>query len=216
METKVCSECGESKAVGEFHYQKHRDTYTKRCKPCRKAWQNERKKHISNEPPPHEQLIVRILNSKGIPASHGRDMVQFSHVDIVAFGCIRVEAKLMKPYPVRADSPNPGWYAGNTKAQRADGWKADIVCIVYQDTLHFFKPNYPAFFMESGELRSKILYNPFSQRKHLATGRTMELADMMQARENYKLLESTFKAWRVAQQKPKTIQIPMFSVEKAG
>jgi hypothetical protein len=140
-------------------------------------------------------------------------MVKYPYVDIVVFGCIRLEAKPLLPMPKRIDAKNSGYGAATTNDQRKRGMLADLVCIVFQDELYFFNPNHPAFYID-GELRKKILYNPYSQRKHLTDNRKLEIADMEAARGNYKLLEQAFKAWRVAQTKPKVVQLPMFAEEK--
>lgn len=134
---KICSDCKESKDVSEFYYQKHRDSYTKRCKVCRRKWMRSKEYYNNSEPPEHEQLVVSKLIENGIFACHGRDMAQFAHVDIVAWGTVRIEAKLFKPHNSKPDSPNAGYYAGISKAQRDRGMLAEVVCIVFENELYF-------------------------------------------------------------------------------
>lgn len=181
MDTKLCSDCNKNKPVSEFYFHKHRGVYYKRCKVCHKALKD---KYKGSEPaiPTHEAIIVERLKSLGFPAMNGSHTTLYPHVDILVWGYIRVEAKALIPYVNKS-----GYYASNTVNQVRRGWLADVICILYEDGLYLFKPDFPAFYI-NGRLRSKILYNPLSQRTHLTDNRKLTNEDMTKAKDRYSLL----------------------------
>lgn len=102
---------------------------------------------ISPQIPKEQSEIAAIdyLKTHGVPSLPGKAL-KYSWVDIVAFGCIRIEVKSSKL--ITAKHPYFKWTVSQTQLDR--GILADLIMLMcrYEDktTFHLFKPDCPAFY----------------------------------------------------------------------
>ena len=184
METKHCPDCDMTKPVTDFYYLKHRNKYNKRCKPCHQILS---KGYAGKSKiPEHEVYVVSELNKRGIVSDHAKNQHNdFKFVDVLSWGCVRIECKLLS---ITSRSNYGGYASSNTEKQRKHGFLADVVCIVFNSELYLFKPSHPAFYID-GKLRTRILYNPDSERVHITKNRKLTFDDMELAHNRFELIE---------------------------
>lgn len=153
--TKKCSHCNLVKPSSDFYrvsYARHR--LGQYCIECTKLIANTNRhpaKYTTND------LLVCKLNSLGIVAFRGYKPA-FSHIDVVAWGCVRIELKA-------SNFNKYGHYHFSlTPKQKQVGWLADVVILMldpYADTesCHVFMANDPVFYAE-GKLKAGLTYTP--------------------------------------------------------
>lgn len=148
------------------------------CKACRKQLgkntkqTNAKRRKVSGEPA--EDATVFRLKQNGIHATIGR-LSEFTHVDVVAWGCVRIEVKSSLPLPDK-----PGWRFC-FYSQQKQGIKADLVVLVPLDEngLPVMFSVFPAdcykFFRPNGKMKAgvQVLVNP-GHRKSGYTALTMQ------------------------------------------
>lgn len=124
-ETKKCATCEKVKPVSEFYFHNHSGKYTKHCKVCKNERQkqyNKRRTNVSGVP--HENDIIKALKLQGIYACSGKRS-RTRWVDVVAFGCVAIEAKLAQ---VRDhDYGNTSYSFTFTKKQAEQGIRGDVI-----------------------------------------------------------------------------------------
>lgn len=198
---KQCSECKQDKPVSEYYVNSYGYTIA-RCKPCQRKFM-ERYTPQKSKPPTHETKLVEYLNRHGIFTQHG-NQTNYAHVDVVAWGMIRIEAKLMK---LDTKQGVPYYYAGNSPSQVKNGWKADIVCLILQGVHYFFDVEHPAFYRK-GKLKTKILYTPMKQYGAKEGSVQFTDEDFLKAQQDISKIESLRKEWIASKLKPKPLPLP--------
>lgn len=125
------------------------------CKYCHRAASNQKKWERSTAGDPIETEVVNLLRSEGIYATLGKAS-EFTNVDVVSWGCVRIEVKSAE------QRANGKWYF-NFQNQRGKGIKADLVLLVLIDgkdkTYHLFPATHPIFYRK-GKLKGSVQYDP--------------------------------------------------------
>lgn len=162
--------------IGEFR------RYSNTCKKCHSRYTAEARKRNNSDPKRSRDrllgessmdAVIHRLTQQGIHAVRGRDS-GFNRVDVVAWGCVRIEVKSSTPY--RSDG-EWSFHFGN---QTEKGIKGDLVVLVPLDEsgipimYSVFPANFHAFY-RSGRLKSAaILYARPANRKPGHTPLTMQ------------------------------------------
>jgi len=175
--TKICARCKEPLALSEFYIRNGRPhSY---CKACIALTASEHRP-ISSQIPKDQSEITAIeyLKAKGIPSLPGKAL-KYSWVDIVAFGCIRIELKSSKLFT--NTYPHFKWTVSSTQLER--GILADLIMLMcrYEDktTFHLFKPDCPAFY-DNGKRKTGFTYRlGASAPKKYRAGRPIMTETMM-------------------------------------
>jgi len=165
--SQVCRICGEEKPLTEFYVKLNprSKTHWKVCKPCWIDRSNTRDKQVGHTRRVSDRITPRIkadgdvintLHSLGIWATPGKASI-YPHVDVVAWGCVRVEVK-------SAARNYKGFFSFRFSARQVrEGVKADLIVLVLKhdsaETFHVFPASHPVFYNESG-LRSSVAYIP--------------------------------------------------------
>jgi len=157
MNTKYCVGCDSVKTVNQFYF--HRDTGKpeKYCKSCKIKKQNTYKKHkVKVSGVPHEQEIIEKLKSIGIYACSGKKS-RSRWVDIVAFGCIAIEAKLGK-------KKNNGYFFTFTSKQVEDGIRGDVIIFMIendnQTLFYILRTDNPILYDNNHNLKRYLSFTP--------------------------------------------------------
>jgi len=166
LKTKLCNKCSEEKPLEEFYSRRNvGDGYMNWCKDCHKSVT------YGNTIHPKDKAVeigaaslIRKLLSLGVYAAPGKASV-FKHVDVVAWGCVRIEVKSSNLRPNK--SGNPYYSFGLTPQQQETGLQADIIVLICLDgsTYHVFPADYPIFF-NNDRLRKSIVYTPSKGREY--------------------------------------------------
>lgn len=151
-----CHACKKFKTTDQFYLRSGAtDLYTTECKKCMKA-RNQKGDHKTRET---ELIANSYLNSKGIPTLMG-GVNGYAFVDIVAFGCIKIETK----HSVITDNHGVKTFRfGLTPMQIKRGLLADFVllicCYESERTFHLFPVEHPVF-MRNGKRKTAVEYVP--------------------------------------------------------
>src|SRR5262245_36882243 len=94
MKTKLCNKCGEEKPLEEFYTRRNTgDGYMNWCKECHKSVTYANTRHPKDKAVEMGATdVIRKLQNLGIYAAPGKASV-YQHVDVVAWGCVRIEVK---------------------------------------------------------------------------------------------------------------------------
>lgn len=191
--SKVCSGCKKTLPISEFYKRSNQtDTlnpsqYAGECKSCVKA-RNHDPKPIAKQVPYalSEQWGIKYLHSKGIPALPGKAL-SFAWVDVIAFGCVRVEVK----YSTLLEGEHFKFTL--TPGQKKRGLLGDVVMLVCdygtRATFHLFLPSFPAFYIND-KLKTGFHFTPgaLKARKFGATRVVMTQPMMDSAQDNVRLI----------------------------
>lgn len=140
-----------------------------------------------------EKLAIGYLNAHGIPALPGKAFLA-SDVDIVAWGCVRVEVKY-SGLPLNERH----FTFGLTRRQVQRGLLADVVMLVcdYEDrqTFHLFPPDEPAFYFLDGRRKGGFIFTPgqMEQKKHMQNHVTLTQPMMDTAQDRIGLITAALK-----------------------
>lgn len=166
--SKICVVCGQLKPLTEYYRRAGSHLTMSWCKVChieRGKKQNRVAKHIPAAPA--ERLVLDKLIKQGIYATSGK-LTPFPYVDIVAWGCVRVE---VKSATLRSNHGYAMRYQfAFTAHQQIYGFQADIVILVClngdkaEDTYHVFPVDFPIFYFK-GVLKSGVGYSPQRKKK---------------------------------------------------
>jgi len=191
--SKVCIACKNSLPLSEF-YKRPGQTdpanpsqYTSECKTCMKA-RGKKSKIIDNQTPYaiSEQWGIDYLHSKGIPSLPGKAL-SYAWVDVIAFGCVRVEVK----YSTLLSGDFFKFTL--TPGQKKRGLLGDVVMLVCdygtRATFHLFQPSFPAFYI-NGKLKTGLHFTPgaMTARKFAASRVVMTQPMMDNAQDNVQLI----------------------------
>src|SRR5690348_1088427 len=120
--TKLCPQCSIIKPVTDFYLTK-RQQPTRLCKVCHHARQKGYKvkpKHQAGHP--SEDSTIAEMRRQGIFATSGKAS-DYHYVDVVAWGCVRVEVKL-------AMKDRNGFTIAFSDDQVKYGIRGDVVVII--------------------------------------------------------------------------------------
>lgn len=151
--------------LSEFYVYPKGTLYTV-CKKChyartlkarrRRQWDRAKEKAEDQ----NEALVIKQLRRHGIYATPGKAS-EFRHVDVVAWGAVRIECK-------SAQKNDRGAYHFNFSSQRRNGINADLVVLVCVDgddrTYHIFPARHSAFFSE-GAIKFGVQYDPLQTKR---------------------------------------------------
>lgn len=171
--------------IGEYYTQPNGRPYNI-CKKCHKRGERERAQNpeLAKERDGGETAInavIRRLENYGIGVTRGRAS-QFSYVDLVAWGFVRIEVKSAMPLSDR----KTGWQF-NFSPQRRNGIKGDLVVLVPLDDngdpimYSVFPPNTPAFYYKG---RVKAGVQVLTHTAHRKSGYTILTMQDMEAHED--------------------------------
>lgn len=159
--SKVCVLCGNEKPIELFvTVQKHDGTeyYWDRCRGCydpirksREAIRNT-KEAMALGGFPEERELINLLNQRGIFVTNGRGS-SFTHVDIVAWGCVPIE---LKTATINAN----GIYTFKfTPKQCKLGIDDGLIALRFggENAYYVFRSDHPMFY-ENGNLRRSISF----------------------------------------------------------
>jgi hypothetical protein len=139
MKTHTCIGCNKDKPLSDYYVYPNGHHYT-RCIKCQKAYTHSvtRKGSMPHE---HELLCLAYLHSFGIPAMEGKYIKHpdYKHIDLVAFGCIRIEVK-------QANTENKIWFS----VRQRENFRSDVVIVrTVENTYHIFPPDFHEFIRKS-------------------------------------------------------------------
>lgn len=151
MESKQCAICLEVKSVSDFYMHHASGKHERYCKACKREIQRKYKKYpVNKSGVPHEQDIINLLCSIGIYACSGKRS-QFRWTDIVAWGCVQIEAKL------GLEQRSNTFLFRFTPKQRKEGISGDVVVLMIdnaEQTRYFVLPsNSPVFYKADGSIK---------------------------------------------------------------
>lgn len=165
--TKVCNRCKSEKSVSEFYIRSGCDNptevghYSSECKDCMKQ-RTKGQKHLPPTEPRAvtEILALEYLKNRGIPALPGK-AVSFSHVDVVAFGCVEIEVKFSR---LQFNKGVHRFRFAATPNQSRHGFRGSIVMLICEYpsgryTYHLFDARHPVFYIH-GRVKIAFLFTP--------------------------------------------------------
>lgn len=193
---KRCNNCKDSKAFSEFYVRSgidnptHAGHYLTECKACMKLRTKNQKRLDNKEPYAFtEKIGIEYLASNGIPVLPGKAL-SHSWVDVIAFGCIKIEVKFARLKRVYGKDT---FTFTATNRQSQNGFRADIILLIcdYHThmTYHLFSAANPVFYM-NGRIKIGLTFVPGRTvpLKH-GNNRVVMVQDMMDhAQDNIQLI----------------------------
>lgn len=191
--SKICCRCNTLKPLSDFYPRSYSNGVMSECKECMKL----RSKNIKDRNYFMPRVATEIcaidyLKKNAIPALPGKAL-RFSHVDVVAFGCVKIEVKYAKCEFKRGVQK---FTFNATPAQQKYGFRAHIVMLICdygeKKTYHFFKSSDPVFYIK-GRLKTGFTFTPgnYEALKH-ANNRVVMVQSMMDAaQDNIQLIYDT-------------------------
>ena len=129
-ESKKCKWCKKVKPISEYRKISYTDRRVNHCITCHREYARERyDAHVHNRRDSaceHEVSLVDYLRTNGIFAFTGKAMNRSRYVDIIAMGCVFIEAKLGE---VRPRNPNQHVFRFSL-TQQNEGIRGDVVCLI--------------------------------------------------------------------------------------
>jgi hypothetical protein len=187
MKLKKCKKCGKELPPTMFYrHPAMKDGRHSACKECLKAYarqQNSSSKHsVLESGNETEQWVVNHLLRMGIYAISGKAS-QFYYVDIVCWGCVRLEVKA-------SNLTKQGYCFRFTPRQQRLGVDADLVVLVpigYKPSV--FPASFSAFYHNTGKLKTGFKWTPGASSHPPSGFSIMTDAIMEQYRERWGLIE---------------------------
>lgn len=191
--SKICNRCNTLKPLTEFYARSYSNGFLSECKQCMRLRGKSIQRGSYLMPRvATEESAINYLQARAIPALPGKAL-RFSHVDVVAFGCVKIEVKHSK-YEFRRGKQKFTFNA--TPAQKKHGFRAHIVMLIcdYGDrqTYHLFKASDPVFYM-NGRVKTGFTFTPgnYKALKH-GDNRVVLVQGMMDsAQDNVQLIYDT-------------------------
>jgi hypothetical protein len=163
MDTKVCRSCQQEYPATSEHFYKLNNSFHLDCKSCYKL---RRKDYRSKQEPVHTGEIVAInrLLAEGIFATSGKSSVWGKYIDVVCWGCVKVEVKHS------VESKRGSWTWILTSTNNPDTPSPDFILLIgqHKDGTHsyfFFPVNHPVFFKD-GRRKTGITYMAESKQRN--------------------------------------------------
>lgn len=169
--------------------------FNSECKACMKARSRKNNRFdaidANNE---GEAKAIEYLVKHGIPALPGK-AISMAHVDVVAWGCVRIEVKYAK---LRF-----GYFRWVlTPVQARDGILAEVVMVIcdygFSDvTCHFFEPTERLFFNKLGARKTGFQWMPEAGRINQPTEKKPVFTDevMRRSQDRVELIERARLTW---------------------
>lgn len=182
----TCSKCGEEKPETDFYKRGRGSARFTFCIECFKTDQK-KNKIVARQIPGQsaEYTVIEHLKSMGIYAAPGK-CSEWRWVDVVAWGCVRIEVKSSTLYPDNT------YVFTFTPRQRQRGIQSDLVVLLpigdTETTFHVFKSNDPIFYKKDGTLRQSVEYQIFPKFYRKGYG-TLTSEKMSDAKDNWGLIE---------------------------
>lgn len=185
---KTCTICHKEKPLSDYYLQ-HTGKPNPVCIPCflsrHKAYV---KKAVTDASQPHEQQCIEYMRSLGIYATTGKAS-EFAWVDLVAWGCIKIEVKLGEHSFGRERSSNWLWRFSNVQIKKR--LLADVIVLIipYETPEYYvFEATHPVFY-KGGRLKTGVQYmeRP-AHRKNRKTSVPMTPEMMNAARDDWTIL----------------------------
>jgi hypothetical protein len=188
MDTRICTHCHVSKpATLDYFYKGHTnsDRLTSWCKDCMKA----RSKAMGTQqrdPKPRdagEALALSVFLNQGIAAELGKNIEGMKWVDLVLWGCIKVEVKY-------SQKPNY-WQWTMTSTNNPKTLFPDAMLLIGKhgktQKHHYFLvlPNHPMFINEDGSRKKSLSY---SYHNHIGK-KGFSIDPLLQHESNFDLIE---------------------------
>jgi hypothetical protein len=199
METiyKICVRCGDRKSTDNFYTRSGCKNPTKsghyisECKDCMKQRSTNYVPLPASTPRTvSEILAIDYLTSMGIPTLPGK-AVSASWVDVVAFGCVRIEVKYSR---LRFSHGAEQFRFTSTPMQMKRGYLGDLIMLIceYPDdrrTFHIFKSDHPVFYIH-GHIKTGFTFTPGAMvaKKHGDTRIVMTQPLMDETEDNLSLI----------------------------
>ena len=181
--TKTCPKCGKEKTLSEY-YKKRSGAYESYCKPChRERTSTYEIKPVTVAGEAHEQKAIALLRKKGIYAVPGKASNLYANLDVLAWGCVRIEVK----YGYH-DAGGFCWRF--TPKQVEQGIQGDIVILIAPfdsgDQYYLLPASNPIFYINGiNQLKTGVKWQVGSTRTNTV------VTDGMMAlhRDNWQLIE---------------------------
>jgi hypothetical protein len=194
---KTCKRCNAIKHISEFYTRSGRpNEYLGECKACYKERGRNRVTVRKDTPMVGSEILaINALNHNGIHALPGKAL-QYAHVDVIAFGCVRIEVKYAK---LDRTHHREKYTFQTTPRQGQRGLLADVVMLICDDgdtpTFHLFRPDDEVFFIK-GRLKTGFTFTPgaMAAEKHGNNRVVMTQPMMDAARNRWSLVWSALKA----------------------
>lgn len=202
--TKLCgkgADCvhpnGPRLPLSEFYPMRGRvdgvHTYCKAC--CRAA----SRARVQTQDPGNEgeALVIEALSQVGIFALPGK-FSPWTHGDITAWGCVRIEVKSATLHHRTQGKPS---FLFNNSNRAGELSASDLVVLVCHwpdgDTFHVFPADHPAFYRPSGEEKTGFAYRPGSELKRSRAKDGVPLTDalMVEHENRWDLVELARLTW---------------------
>jgi hypothetical protein len=199
--SKRCAKCERDRPFSEFYaragYRTPENPPTEaghtvsECKACMKL-RSQSTNHLSVQTPrtPTEIFALQYLRQQRIFACTGK-AASYPHVDVVAWGCVRIEVKYAK---LQALGKQMGYRFVATPQQSKHGFRAEVVMLICEDEQgrahHLFDAIHPVFYMgERVKAGFEVVVGKQEAIKH-ADNRVVMLQEMMdEARDAVHLIE---------------------------
>lgn len=176
---KVCRQCHEKKPESEFYIYSSTQKRMPICKVCQLSRTNVKKpapKEVSGNR--HEAIAINHMRVMGIYAAPGKSS-EYRHLDVIAWGCVRIEIKPVLPMFDRTDI----WHINFTRRQSKSQLDADVVIVMIpkrDDFEYYVMPAVHSFFRNrKGQILRDILFS-----RHIVQGSTL-----YEYRDNWGLIE---------------------------
>lgn len=164
MNTRTCTHCHVTKPATLEHFYKgatNADRLTSWCKDCMKARSKSNSKlNIQSDTKPRddgEALALLLFLNQGIPADLGKNTKGMAWVDLVLWGCIKVEVKYSQK-PIQ-------WQWVMTSTNNPKTVAPDVVLLIGKHVKtqlhHYFilTPNHPVFINSDGSRKKSYGYS---------------------------------------------------------
>jgi hypothetical protein len=188
MNTRTCTHCHVSKPATLEHFYKghtNSDRLTSWCKDCMRAL-SKVSSNQQRDPKPRdkgEALALTAFLNQGIHADLGKNIAGMQWVDIVLWGCIKVEVK----YSQKAHYWQ--WIMNSTNNPKTHFPDAVILIGKHEKTQrchHFIiLPNHPMFINEDGSRKRSISYSYLNR----MSKSSFTIDPLLQHENNYGLIE---------------------------
>lgn len=167
METRTCTKCQVSKPATLDYFYKGRtngDRLTSWCKDCMKALSKTQTYTPKSLKVPNvgEAKAIAYLRGHGIPASGGKHIDTVTWLDVLAWGCVRIEVKYSKTNKQGLWS----WMMYSVNDKEITGTLPHLILFIGEDVrtdeakFYFFDANHPILFNEeTGKRKVNVTYN---------------------------------------------------------
>ena len=195
-QSKACTRCKQVKPFTDFYTRSGNPHLL--CSECKACMMQRSMTRIpvsaQTSLVPSETLAIEVLKRNGIHAMPGKAL-SYKDVDVIAFGCVRVEVKYAK---LNRTKHRESYTFRTTPRQAQRGYLADVVLLICDDgdepTFHVFKSDDPVF-MIKGRIKKGFVYSTGNkyQFRHAPNRVVMTQPMMDAARDRWSLIWNKLK-----------------------